>query len=157
MNYIEEILLKDEEATMNLGSCMGRQAQAGDIYLLQGDLGAGKTTLTKGIAQGLGFHGSVSSPTFTLVHEYPGRLPIYHFDLYRLDEPEQVLEIGWDDYVNSAGVLVVEWAERLGPFRPARNLQITLLREEEGRLVRLCGEEKWVQRVAREWKKLCSC
>jgi tRNA threonylcarbamoyladenosine biosynthesis protein TsaE len=104
------------ERTHTLGCALGELAESGDIILLEGELGAGKTALTQGIGLGLGVAATINSPTFTILKEYEGRLPLYHFDLYRLDEPDELYELGFEDYFRGAGVCVVEWAER-GEFK----------------------------------------
>jgi tRNA threonylcarbamoyladenosine biosynthesis protein TsaE len=99
--------------TLELGEAWGRAARSGLVIALSGDLGAGKTQLTKGIAHGLGVTGRVHSPTFTLVNEYVGgRLPLFHVDLYRLDTPDQIITAGLEEYFSPTGVSVIEWAER---------------------------------------------
>lgn len=110
---MEEILLKKREDTQALGERLGRDAAAGTVIALCGGLGAGKTHLTKGIAAGAGADGNlVSSPTFSLVQEYPGgRLPVFHFDFYRMNSAEEILAIGWDEYLEAGGLCVVEWAD----------------------------------------------
>ena len=108
--------------TVSLGKKIGEALQAGDVLVLTGDLGAGKTQLTKGIAAGLGIDADVTSPTFTIEMVYEGgRLPLYHFDLYRLDDPDQLEDIGLYDVLGSDGVCVIEWGEQfadeIGPER----------------------------------------
>lgn len=99
--------------TRSRGARLAAAAQAGDIILLSGGLGAGKTALTQAIARGLGIAETVNSPTFTLLKEHhAGRLPLYHFDLYRLDDPEELWSLGFEDYFTGNGLCVVEWAER---------------------------------------------
>lgn len=99
--------------TRSLGERLALAAQPGDIILLSGDLGAGKTALTQAIARGLGIAATVNSPTFTLLKEHgEGRLPLYHFDLYRLDDPEELWSLGFEEYFTGNGLCVVEWAER---------------------------------------------
>jgi tRNA threonylcarbamoyladenosine biosynthesis protein TsaE len=100
------------EETQRLGRLLGTLARAGDVILLDGDLGAGKTAFTQGIGLGLGVDATINSPTFTILKEYQGRLPLYHFDLYRIDDPDEIASLGFDDYFDGAGVSVVEWAER---------------------------------------------
>ena len=100
------------DETQALGELLGRLLQPGDVVLLTGNLGAGKTALTQGIARGLGVAGPVSSPTFTLLKEYAGRAALYHFDLYRIEDSEELETLGFGDYFESDGVSVVEWAER---------------------------------------------
>jgi tRNA threonylcarbamoyladenosine biosynthesis protein TsaE len=104
------------ERTHALGRALGELAQAGDVVLLEGELGAGKTAFTQGIGLGLGVTATINSPTFTILKEYEGRLTLYHFDLYRLDEPDELYELGFEDYFRGNGVCVVEWAER-GEFK----------------------------------------
>lgn len=108
------IVSNSPDETLRLGEQWGREAKAGWVIGLTGDLGAGKTQLVKGIARGLGIEGRIQSPTFTLVHEYrEGRLPLYHIDLYRLDTAQQVFAAGLEEYFRQTdGVTVVEWAER---------------------------------------------
>jgi tRNA threonylcarbamoyladenosine biosynthesis protein TsaE len=103
---------------------LGRLLQSGDVVALIGDLGAGKTTLTKSIGAGMGILDDVTSPTFTLMHEYRGATPLFHLDPYRLDRPEDLAEFGLDDYLNRDGVLVVEWADRLLHLLPPNRLTI---------------------------------
>src|SRR3954447_13669801 len=101
------------EATFSAGAECGRAARIGDVFALTGDLGAGKTQFVKGLVSGVGCDAQVTSPTFTLVHEYTGgRYPVYHFDFYRLDSSEAVVALGFDDYVEGVGVCVIEWADR---------------------------------------------
>ncbi|NEQ23669.1 MAG: tRNA (adenosine(37)-N6)-threonylcarbamoyltransferase complex ATPase subunit type 1 TsaE [Microcoleus sp. SIO2G3] len=123
------IFLTDAEATRSLGVSLGQSLPAGSVILLEGDLGAGKTTLVQGIGEGLGITDSIVSPTFTLINEYPeGRLPLYHLDLYRL-EPEEVtalnVESYWEGVEFELGIVAIEWAERL-TYKPQRYLSISL-------------------------------
>lgn len=99
------------EETFALGETLGKSAQKGDVFTLRGDLGAGKTALAQGIAAGLGVSEAVCSPTYTVVSEYEGRLPLFHFDLYRLGSAEELYEIGFEDYIYGEGVCVIEWPE----------------------------------------------
>ncbi|HEU5439353.1 MAG TPA: tRNA (adenosine(37)-N6)-threonylcarbamoyltransferase complex ATPase subunit type 1 TsaE [Ktedonobacterales bacterium] len=110
---------RSAEETRRLGEALGRLLAAGDVILLTGELGAGKTALTQGIARGLGVPGVVNSPTFTLLKEYQGRLPLYHFDLYRIEDPTELEELGFAEYFCGDGVSVVEWAERGEPAAEA--------------------------------------
>ncbi len=110
----QEVVLRSArlEETQRLGELLGGLLAPGDLILLQGDLGAGKTALTQGIGRGLGVQGTINSPTFTILKEYEGRLPLYHFDLYRIEDPDELPSLGFDEYFGGAGVCVVEWAER---------------------------------------------
>ncbi len=103
------------ERTRELGAALGSLLAPGDVVLLEGDLGAGKTALTQGIGQGLGVQAVINSPTFTILKEYAGRLSLYHFDLYRIESPEEVYSLGFEDYFGGDGVCVIEWAERGEP------------------------------------------
>jgi tRNA threonylcarbamoyladenosine biosynthesis protein TsaE len=123
------IFLTDAEATRSLGISLGQSLPAGSVILLEGDLGAGKTTLVQGIGEGLGITDAIVSPTFTLINEYiEGRLPLYHLDLYRL-EPEEVealnLESYWEGIEVPLGIVAIEWAERL-EYKPLVYLGIQL-------------------------------
>ncbi len=111
--------LPDEEATVAAGRALAAVLNAGDCLALVGGLGAGKTHLSKGIVAGLGCAAEVTSPTFTLVHEYRGgRLPVFHFDFYRIDSAEEILAVGWDDYLDEGGILIAEWADKFPDLLP---------------------------------------
>ncbi len=116
-----------EAETQALGARLAGTLHPGDVLALDGDLGAGKTAFTRGLAQGLGYTGRVTSPTFTVVNEYEGgRLPLFHFDLYRLGSPDELFDIGWEDYLDRGGVCCVEWSEKGGEYlKSARHITIT--------------------------------
>ena len=102
--------LADPDATRQLGVSLGKAARAGEVIALVGDLGAGKTTLTQGIVSSLGYDQEVTSPTFSLVQEYcGGRLEVFHFDFYRVESDHELLDLGWDDYLDRDGLIIVEW------------------------------------------------
>ena len=107
------IITANEAETIHEGEKLGRLLSPGSVVALYGDLGAGKTTFTRGLALGLGIHMSVSSPTFTIVNEYLSKTPLFHFDMYRLESENELFDIGWDDYLERAGVCVVEWSEKV--------------------------------------------
>jgi len=110
----------DEESLIDLGKTFAQVLKPGSIVALDGPLGAGKTHFTKGLALGLGYQEPVTSPTFSLVQEYRGgRLPIFHFDFYRLDSAEELLHLGWDDYLDEGGIVIAEWAERFPELLPS--------------------------------------
>ena len=114
------------EETQALGSRLGEHAAVGDLYLLHGGLGAGKTTLTQGLAWGAGVDGYAHSPTFVLVHEYQGRIPVYHVDLYRIDGGDlEIDDLAFDEMLE-AGVCVVEWSEKAQAVFPDEHLAVTL-------------------------------
>ena len=104
-----KINLNSVQDTIKFGEKFGKLLISGDIIFLNGDLGAGKTTLSKSIGEGLGVQEYITSPTFTLINEYEGRLPLYHFDLYRLDSYEELEELGVEDYFYGNGVCLIEW------------------------------------------------
>jgi len=138
-------------ATDRFGRRLGERLQAGDIILLTGPLGAGKTTLTQAIGAGCGVPTNcyITSPTFSLLHEYPGRLPLYHLDLYRLGSEEEIEELGFLDYLYGQGAAVIEWPDRLGHLRPASYLALELIYVgESGRTAQLTAVgEQWRERL----------
>jgi tRNA threonylcarbamoyladenosine biosynthesis protein TsaE len=114
------------EQTQQLGNCLGKLAQAGDVFLLTGNLGSGKTCLTQGIAWGLDVKEYAFSPSFVIVREYHGRLPLYHIDFYRLNRVEEIVDLGLDEYLYGKGTCVVEWAEKGIAVLPKEHLLINL-------------------------------
>lgn len=121
------------EETHALGVALGRAAPPGTVIALQGDLGAGKTLLAKGIGAGLGVPGLIQSPTFVIVQEHPGgRLPFWHGDLYRLGDASELEHLGLDDLLEAGGVVVIEWAERFPEVLPADHLWVRLEEHREG-------------------------
>ncbi len=123
---------RDAQATRALGASLGRAAEPGDVVCLFGELGAGKTQLAKGIAAGLDVSDTVSSPSFVLMAEYHGRLPLFHIDLYRLADASDALAGGLIDDRQASGVTVIEWAERLGEWLPASRLDVLIEGTDEG-------------------------
>ena len=118
---------RSPEETFALGEKIGRTALPGQIYTLTGDLGVGKTVLTQGVAAGLGIREAVNSPTFTIVQVYEeGRLPFYHFDVYRIGDIEEMEEIGYDDYFFGNGVCLIEWAELIADILPEEHISIKI-------------------------------
>ena len=116
------------EETIGFGARLAAALERGDVVAISGELGTGKTALVKGIAHGLGVTQDVTSPTFTLIHEYDGgRLPLYHIDLYRLNSPQQALAIGIEDYLNGSGVTMIEWAEKIESLLPERTTRIRIV------------------------------
>ena len=123
-----KINLNSVQDTIKFGEKLGKLLIAGDIIFLNGDLGAGKTTLSKSIGEGLGVQEYITSPTFTLINEYEGRLPLYHFDLYRLDSYEELEELGVEDYFYGNGVCLIEWAEKFSEDLPENRLEVWINR-----------------------------
>jgi len=121
-----ELVSHSPEETQRLGRRLGEIAQPGDVFLLVGDLGSGKTCLTQGIAWGLGIKEYALSPSFVIIRELYGRLPLYHIDLYRLDRIEESMDLGLDDYLYGRGVCVVEWAEKALSLMPPERLLLRL-------------------------------
>lgn len=119
--------LPTREDTRRIGRTLGALLHAGDVIGLVGDLGVGKTTLTQAIAEGMGIEERVTSPTFTLVQEYGIEPPMFHFDPYRLDSPEDMCDFGFSDYLEQEGVVVVEWADKIQALLPSDHLTLTLL------------------------------
>ena len=124
----QTIALASLAETMAFGRVLGQEARPGDIITLAGNLGAGKTTLTQAIGQGLLVPEDcyITSPSFSLLHEYPGRMPLYHMDLYRLADEEEIEVLGFEDYLYGEGLCVIEWPERLGTLMPEERLHIDL-------------------------------
>ncbi|MCI7323046.1 MAG: tRNA (adenosine(37)-N6)-threonylcarbamoyltransferase complex ATPase subunit type 1 TsaE [Lachnospiraceae bacterium] len=134
MNNQKEIILEtfSPEETFALGEKMGREAKPGEVYTLIGDLGVGKTVLTQGIAKGLDITEPICSPTFTIVQVYEeGRMPFYHFDVYRIGDIEEMDEIGYEDYFYGDGLCMIEWANLIQEILPEHYRQITIEKEPE--------------------------
>ena len=132
MEQIKVIESYSPEDTLNLGREMGRNAQPGDVYTLIGDLGVGKTVFTQGIAEGLEIEESICSPTFTIVQVYEeGRMPFYHFDVYRIGDVEEMDEIGYEDYFYGEGLCMIEWANLIEEILPSKRKEITIEKDLE--------------------------
>ena len=115
------------EDTFRYGQLLGAKVPAGSVVCLNGDLGVGKTVFAKGVAKGLGVTEPVSSPTFTIVQEYrEGRIPLYHFDVYRIENPDEMYEIGYEEYFYGDGVCLIEWAEQIRELVPETATQVTI-------------------------------
>ena len=122
----------EPEETFEVGRTIGMNAKPGQIYTLTGDLGVGKTVFTQGVAAGLGITEPVNSPTFTIIQEYEdGRLPFYHFDVYRIGDLEEMEEIGYDDYFFGQGICLIEWAELIEEILPEKRIEVTIEKDLE--------------------------
>jgi len=131
-----EYLSHNESETEALGTRLAAVLAPGSVVAYQGGLGMGKTAFTRGLAKGLGYSGRVTSPTFTIVNEYEGgRLPLFHFDMYRLEDADALFDIGWEDYLDRGGVCAVEWSEQVADAMPADTVYVTISR--------LAGNDHW--------------
>ncbi len=145
------IILESLEETHNFGFRLGQLASAGDVICLDGDLGAGKTALTQSIARGLEVPGScyVTSPSFAILHEYPGRIPLYHMDFYRLSDCSEILDLGFEEYFYGPGLTVIEWSKRALEILPTDRLTLHLHIESEFRRKVACTfNERWHENMA---------
>ena len=148
-----EITCLSQDGLVDIADALAAVLEPGDVVFLQGELGAGKTTLTQYLAQSLGVGAEqyVSSPSFALLHEYCGRLPVYHMDLYRLHDEEEVEAAGLPEFLEQQGVAIVEWPDRLGALAPADRLEIHLQIEaaEARRFILKPLGEPWRQKLSR--------
>ena len=131
---LKEMIIETNSAeeTFALGKALGEKASPGQVYTLDGDLGTGKTVFTQGVAAGLGITEAISSPTFTIIQEYDtGRLPLYHFDVYRIGDIEEMEEIGYDDYFFGEGICLIEWADLIREILPEHVIRITIEKDLE--------------------------
>ena len=130
--------------TERFGERLAKELRPGAVVAFTGALGAGKTALTRGLARGLGCAGRVTSPTFTIVNEYEGDIPLFHFDLYRLSSEDELYDIGWDDYLARGGVCAVEWSERAAGALPPETVRVDLSRDgdSESRVITVTGGEE---------------
>ena len=130
--------------TEALGERLAKRLRPGDVVAFTGTLGMGKTALTRGLARGLGCRGRVTSPTFTIVNEYDGDVPLFHFDLYRLGSADELYDIGWDDYLARGGICAVEWSERIADALPAGTVTVDITRGETdlSRVITVTGVEE---------------
>lgn len=122
MNFIVD----NVESTINLGNKLGNMLKPGDIICLNGEMGTGKTHFTKGIAKALGITDPITSPTFTIVNEYEGRLKLYHFDVYRVNDPNEIEAIGFDEYIFSDAVSIVEWSNYIEELIPTEHISVKI-------------------------------
>ena len=138
-----EYLSHSAEETERIGEKLGATLSSGAVIAYRGGLGMGKTAFTRGLARGLGCTGRVTSPTFTIVNEYSGSIPLFHFDMYRLDSSDDLFDIGWEDYLERGGVCAVEWSERVADALPQDALWVDISRGsgENDRIITITGGE----------------
>ena len=152
-----KILSSSLETTADLGKKLGSICEPGDVICLAGDLGAGKTTMAQAIAAGAGVDQSeyVSSPTFAILHEYGGRIPIYHMDFYRLGSSEDVVELGLEDYFYGDGLTMIEWFERASDLLPESvlNIELSYINETSREILLHSDSSSWQIKIA-DFKKL---
>ncbi len=127
-----QFLSHSAEETERFGEQLARRLRSGDVLAFTGPLGMGKTAFTRGLARGLGCRGRVTSPTFTIVNEYEGETPLFHFDMYRLGSSDELFDIGWDDYLARGGICAVEWSERVSDALPEGTVFVDIARGAEG-------------------------
>lgn len=128
---IYKYISNSELETTEFGEIIGKLAEPGQLILLSGDLGAGKTTLAQGIARGLTVDDDITSPTYNLINEYEGDLPLYHMDLYRLEEDEELYDLGFEDYLDRGGVIVIEWPDLVYDLIPPDFLYIKISKKDD--------------------------
>lgn len=117
------------DETADIGFKLGKLLNAGDVICLNGNLGTGKTALTSGIAKGLGISGYITSPTFTIVNEYSAKIPLFHFDAYRIADSEEMFEIGFEEYIEGNGVVVIEWADLIKDVLPKEYIRVDITKD----------------------------
>lgn len=140
-----EFFTRSELETEALGTKLGRQLKPGAVIAYYGDLGAGKTAFTRGLARGLGIADRITSPTYNIVNEYPGEIPLFHFDMYRLESSDDLFDIGWEDYLTRGGIIAVEWSERVEDALEGA-LVIDIRKDpemDEGRMITIAGGEAY--------------
>ena len=132
MEFKRIVTIENEDETRAFGMELAKNAVPGQVIALMGDLGTGKTLFTKGFAAGLGIEEHVNSPTFTIMQIYEdGRIPLYHFDVYRIEEPEEMEEVGLDEYLEGDGVCLIEWAERIEELLPEDRITVLIEKDLE--------------------------
>lgn len=145
-----KIYLENEEKTKEIGYKLGKLVEPGSVICLIGDLGAGKTTMTQSLAKALEVDDYITSPTFTIVNEYEGRLPLYHFDVYRIGCSEEMYDIGYDEYINSDGVCIIEWANLIEDILPDEYMYVELKYKEMAREMILTPKGEKYEKIVEE-------
>lgn len=153
-----QIATRCEAETVLTGKILGSTLRPGDTVCLTGGIGAGKTAFTRGIAEALGITEHITSPTFTIINEYQADIPLYHFDVYRLDEPGELIDIGFEEYIGGPGIAVIEWADKIGSILPVERINITFDRNgneysnKRTLNIEFCGEKYAL--VSKEFLKM---
>lgn len=155
--FVIRIISTNLQETEKIGYKLGTLLEAGDVICMTGDLGAGKTTMTQAIAKGLGVEEDVTSPTFALIHEYDGRLPVYHFDVYRIQRMEEMEDLGYEEYFYGQGVCIIEWASMIQEIIPPTHLWLDIQHgiEENSREIRIEAKGSRFDSIVKELKEQC--
>ena len=153
MQMIKNIYLDNDKETREIGFKLGKLLKPGSIVCLIGDLGAGKTTMTQSLAEALEVDDYITSPTFTIVNEYEGKMPLYHFDVYRIGCSEEMYDIGFDEYINGEGVCIIEWANIIEDILPDDYLKIELKYKDMGREMALIPYGEEYEKIVEELTK----
>ncbi|CEP82267.1 tRNA (adenosine(37)-N6)-threonylcarbamoyltransferase complex ATPase subunit type 1 TsaE [Paraclostridium sordellii] len=148
-----KIYLENEEQTKDIGYKLGQLLTPKSVVCLIGDLGAGKTTMTQSLAKALEVDDYITSPTFTIVNEYEGRMPLYHFDVYRIGSSDEMYDIGFDEYINGDGVCIIEWANLIEDILPNEYLYIEMNYKETGREMILTPKGEKYEEIVKELTK----
>lgn len=148
-----KIYLENEEQTREIGAKLGKLLTPKSVICLIGDLGAGKTTMTQSLAQSLEVDDYITSPTFTIVNEYEGKMPLYHFDVYRIGSSDEMYDIGFDEYINGDGVCIIEWANLIEDILPDEYLYIEMNYKEMGREMILTPKGEKYEEIVKELTK----
>ena len=153
MQMIKNIYLDNDKETREIGFKLDKLLKPGSIVCLIGDLGAGKTTMTQSLAEALEVDDYITSPTFTIVNEYEGKMPLYHFDVYRIGCSEEMYDIGFDEYINGEGVCIIEWANIIEDILPDDYLKIELKYKDMGREMTLISYGEEYEKIVEELTK----
>lgn len=149
-----EFKINNAKETEDLGILLGKKLKGGEVIAMSGDLGAGKTTMTKSIAKGLEINDHITSPTFTIVNEYEGRVKLYHFDVYRIGDIEEMYDLGFEEYIYSNAVSIIEWANLIEEILPKDKINIDIISlDEEKRKVTISGEGEKFESLVKELKE----
>ncbi|MFA5523960.1 MAG: tRNA (adenosine(37)-N6)-threonylcarbamoyltransferase complex ATPase subunit type 1 TsaE [Tissierellales bacterium] len=150
MKQLLKINIENLEETEKIGYILGKLLTGGEVICMTGDLGAGKTTMTQSIAKGLDVEDYVTSPTFTIINEYEGRCPLYHFDVYRINDVDEMYDLGYEEYFYSKGVSIIEWADIIKEILPKERLNIEIKKNDsiEGREIIIHGNgERYINLI----------